>query len=48
MDTSGPFYIAHNGNIPNVKNHDTTYIRNLLEGAKGSMEEKLISFTIII
>ena len=30
-DDSGPFYIAHNGNIPNVDNHDTTYIRNLLE-----------------
>ena len=31
IQTSGPFYIAHNGNIPNVKNHDTTYIRNLLD-----------------
>ena len=38
---SGPFYIAHNGNIPNVDNHDTTYIRNLLE-KEGSMEDKLI------
>ena len=42
IQTSGPFYIAHNGNIPNVKNHDTTYIRNLLEESEGSMKEKLI------
>lgn len=41
-DASGPFYIAHNGNIPNVENHDTTYIRNLLE-KDGSMEDKLIN-----
>ena len=50
------FYIAHNGNIPNIKNHDTTYIKNLLENEKDTMENKLIdlinkipaAFSIII
>ena len=42
-DHSGsPFYIAHNGNIPNIENHDTTYIKNLLEKDKDDMENKLI------
>ena len=38
-----PFYIAHNGNIPNIKNHDTTYIKNLLENDNNNMENKLIN-----
>lgn len=37
-----PFYIAHNGNIPNIENHDTTYIKSLLENDKNNMENKLI------
>lgn len=40
--SSAPFYIAHNGNIPNIKKHDTTYIKNLLENDKNTMENKLI------
>lgn len=51
-----PFYIAHNGNIPNIENHDTTYIKNLLEKDINPMEDKLIklineipaAFSIII
>ena len=30
----GSFYIAHNGNIPNIKIHDTTYIKDILEFSK--------------
>jgi amidophosphoribosyltransferase len=37
-----PFYIAHNGNIPNLENHDTSYLRNLLEDASENMVTKLI------
>jgi amidophosphoribosyltransferase len=40
--SEGPFYIAHNGNIPNLENHDTTYLRNMLENDKDTMEHKLI------
>ena len=29
--SQAPFYIAHNGNIPNLENHDTSYLRNILE-----------------
>jgi amidophosphoribosyltransferase len=36
--SEGPFYLAHNGNIPNIENHDTTYIKNLLENNKNPME----------
>tara|TARA_B100000902_G_scaffold399824_1_gene472815 strand:- start:976 stop:2319 length:1344 start_codon:yes stop_codon:yes gene_type:complete len=41
-NSAGPFYIAHNGNIPNIKNHDTTYIKKFLENDKNTMENKLI------
>lgn len=38
----GSFYIAHNGNIPNIKIHDTTYIKDILEKNTDTFEEKLI------
>jgi len=38
----GSFYIAHNGNIPNVKTHDTAYIKGILEENGISFENKLI------
>ena len=47
-DTKGPFYIAHNGNIPNIENHDTTYIRNIIENSNDTMENKLISLINVI
>ena len=39
----GSFYIAHNGNIPNVKIHDSTYIKNILEKDTDTFEKKLIN-----
>tara|TARA_Y100000389_G_C17466258_1_gene525913 strand:+ start:3188 stop:4507 length:1320 start_codon:yes stop_codon:yes gene_type:complete len=30
----GEFYLAHNGNIPNVKMHDTQYIINFIQNSK--------------
>ena len=39
----GSFYIAHNGNIPNVKIHDSTYIKNILEKDTDTFENKLIN-----
>ena len=39
----GPFYIAHNGNIPNTQKHDTLYIKDLLEQSGMTFEEKLIN-----
>ena len=42
-DKVGPFYIAHNGNIPNIENHDTTYLKNLIINYKeDNFEKKLI------
>tara|TARA_B100001093_G_scaffold518517_1_gene603647 strand:- start:4453 stop:5730 length:1278 start_codon:yes stop_codon:yes gene_type:complete len=38
----GSFYIGHNGNIPNIKIHDTTYIKNILEKDTDTFEKKLI------
>ncbi len=54
--SKAPFYIAHNGNIPNLENHDTSYLRNLLEDGSKDMANKLIklieeipaAFSIII
>jgi len=40
--SGGPFYIAHNGNIPNIPGHDTTYLKNMLENDEGPLENKLI------
>ena len=39
----GSFYVAHNGNIPNIKIHDTTYIKNILEKDTDTFENKLIN-----
>jgi amidophosphoribosyltransferase len=42
-DQFGTFYIAHNGNIPNIKNHDTTYLKDLIMNYKeDTFEKKLI------
>ena len=40
----GPFYLAHNGNIPNLNIHDTKYIIEYLENeTSNNWKEKLIS-----
>ena len=42
-DQIGPFYLAHNGNIPNITNHDTTYLKDLIMNYKeDTFEKKLI------
>ena len=42
-DQIGSFYIAHNGNIPNIESHDTTYLKNLIINYKeDNFEKKLI------
>ena len=48
VHSGGPFYIAHNGNIPNIENHDTTYIRNIIENSNDTMENKLINLINVI
>jgi len=42
-EEEGIFYIAHNGNIPNRKQHDTLYLKELIERGKGNFEKKLIN-----
>ena len=34
-------YLVHNGNIINIKTHDTYYLLNLIKNQKGTMDEKL-------
>ena len=42
-DEVGPFYMAHNGNIPNISNHDTTYLKDLIMNyTEDTFEKKLI------
>tara|TARA_B100000674_G_scaffold188639_1_gene153446 strand:+ start:253 stop:1611 length:1359 start_codon:yes stop_codon:yes gene_type:complete len=39
----GPFYMAHNGNIPIISKHDTTYLKDLIMNyTEKTFEEKLI------
>ena len=42
------FYLAHNGNIPQVKEHDTQYIINFLENKHASLENNLITLLELI
>ena len=39
----GIFYIAHNGNIPNRKKHDTLFLKEFIESSIGNFEKKLIN-----
>ena len=38
----GDFLLAHNGNIPSIKVHDSGYIINFLENQEGNFVQKLI------
>lgn len=42
------FYLAHNGNIPQIKEHDTQYIINFLEKNNNSLENNLINLLELI
>ena len=40
----GPFYMAHNGNIPIISKHDTTYLKDLIMNyTEKTFEEVLIN-----
>ena len=37
------YVLCHNGNIPNIKKHDTTYINEIIMNNNNSIENNLIN-----